>query len=173
MHGADEAFNYDMQQGFFEMTIKSSTYDLRLIAPRVCDACDGGYEIVTNTVPNLHRNYTGAFNYISMGAGMGCELDPADTSNGKGVWDCKVGSARTTDPWAWFADTQAFVDRAVVYGGESDTGACCDRTTLSCTDDVQPGDCQSPAKGYHGGQTCDELLAELKPCCHYPLGIFT
>ena len=164
-NGAVGDFNWDAQQAFFEVTIKTATYDLRMIAPLDCTkagcANPPGYSIVTNTISSLERKYTGPFDRISMGAGLGCELDSA---NG---WGCKSGSVRNAAIWNWNKNDNAYVDRVVVLNGEPSvlTGACCVQTgenAGTCTNDMLEADCTGV---WHGaGTTCETSVA----CCPMP-----
>ncbi len=154
-------FNYGMSSGFFEMTIKSSTYDVRLIAPFDCrnDGCPNppGYTIGTSTAINLPRLYTGPFNKVGMGGGLGCELDSA---NG---WVCKSESVRNSRPWTWTSNP-AYVDRPVLLGGVGNitTGACC-MNDGSC-DDLDGTACQNAGGRFAGANT----TCATTVCCPLP-----
>ena len=158
-------FIYSMQQGFFEMTIRSTEYDLKLIAPNdcgkeaACDAtCTDGHQICTSTI-TLPRQYTGPFNMIAMGIGPGCELDPAN------AWNCKTESTRNNRPWNWWW-ASAYVDRPVLFGGVRNLGSCCHvvggTTEPGCSDNVPPGECNAWGDRFREG-TCADTL-----CCPYP-----
>ena len=114
--GDGGGFQYDMQQAYFEMTIRSTTYTVRLIAPvdTIGGAAHGQctsncYAIRTSTA-TLPRNYLGPFNKIGMGIAPGCELDPTTGA-------CKAGTVRDQHAWWWDDATCHWVDRVVVYGG--------------------------------------------------------
>lgn len=152
-------FNYGMSQGMFEMSVKTSTYDIKLIAPHSCikDGCANppGYEIVTNTA-TLTRQYTGPFNKIAMGIGMACELDPA-------TGDCMSGTVRDQHGfhYGW---SNVYPDRPVVYGGVGNltSGACC--LVDGTCQETSSSECASLSGRFNGSNsTCATTL-----CCPLP-----
>ena len=162
---------------FYELAIKTSTVEIKhYMKWRALNDYDkdGPWE----SLVSKPRYYTGPFNTYRQGVAPGCELDPADTSNGKGVWDCKantvrepfgkwIGLRRAGDippppcpAWSEAAWYQSWADNPVVWGGEPDTGACC-LPDLTCEEDKSPSYCEGVSGDFHGGKSCAEVYA----CC--------
>jgi len=172
--GAVGDFNYGMQQGMFEMTIKSGAYDLRLRAPHT-SGDPSGYTIETNTI-TIPRRYTGPFSAVAFGVNAGCELDPAGDGE-----TCNAASAhfatRSSAPWkyaqyqttpvTYVTHSAVNFDRPIVAGGVGavSSGACCVQTGVNagtCTNNVKQSDCTGL---WHGaGSTCETSAA----CCPMP-----
>lgn len=161
--GNGGAFQYSMQQAYFEMTIRSTTYTVRLIAPvdtiqnvprGECTADCYQIRISTATLP---RRYLGPFNKIAMGIAPGCELDPATGA-------CKAGTVRDQHAWWWDDATCHWVDRVIVYGGVGNLtpGACCVRDDLCQS--LTATACETANGRFHGsGVNCGSV-----ECCPMP-----
>ncbi len=154
-------FNYGMGLGFFEITIRSTEYDVRLIAPYDCtdDGCPDppGYDIGTS-IATIPRQYTGPFDHIGMGVGPACELDPV-------TGDCKAGKVRDQHAfhYGW---GNVYPDRPVVFGGvgNSSTGACCFNDPQNPCQDLSAAACELAGGRFSGpNTTCAATI-----CCPYP-----
>lgn len=154
-------FNYGMGLGFFEMTIRSNDYVVRLVAPHDCtgDGCPDppGYEISTS-IATIPRQYTGPFNHIGMGVGPACELDPV-------TGDCKAGKVRDQHGfhYGW---SNVYPDRPVVFGGvgNNSTGACCFNDPQNPCQDMSAAACDAANGRFSGPNTaCASTV-----CCPYP-----
>lgn len=133
-----------------KLTIKSTTIKVQLTA-WVKSKINGATYVVTNTMDNIPRRYTGAFDSIRSGVGPGCELVGQD-------WDtCSsiAGRYALWTPEGWFVD----FDNLVLHGGYGDSveGACCNAVDGACGMTLQN---ECPGRWTKSGQTCGETL-----CC--------
>ncbi len=155
-------FNYDWKQAFFEITVTTSNYQVKLVAGHYVNNV---FTYVQN-VATIPRKYTGPFNRIGMGTGPGCELDPA-TGQCLGpadVWDYATGSNGLN----WH---NGQIDRMAVLGGvpASTRGACC-MPDGSCVEDTDSMTCNQAGGGFRGaqstcaGQTCTGACCQGAVC---------
>lgn len=166
--GQVDKFNYDTGQAYFEMKVKTTTVELKLMALSHRPTKTDPLTLVTSTA-TVPRQYLGPFNKISFGAGPGCKLDPNTgeclTPGQYDVWRYMQGNSG----YGW---GRAFLDRVALLGGvgDSSSGACC-LPDSSCTI-ATSGDCTAADGVWRGINTTCETDTCLGACCE-PLGSCT
>jgi hypothetical protein len=162
--GQVDKFNWDEGQAYFQMTVKSTTIDIMLIAKRGTPTTT-----LVKSTATIPRQYMGPFNKISFGAGPGCELDPA-------TGECKT--AGQYDVWRYMATSSArgwspaYIDRMALLGGmgANSTGACC-KSDGTCSVETSSA-CAAAGGVWRGVDTvCDGTIC-AGACCQ-PKGVCT
>lgn len=166
-------FNWDSGLAYFEMKVKSSVVEIKLIAyvealrcfDPACDDAEKYFALKTSTA-TVPRRYTGPFNRISLGAAPGCEVNAAgECISQPDVWRYMQDHSS----WGW---SNVYVDNVALLGGvgESVNGACClPDGTCSETGSLQ---CQAAGGDFRGIQTTCASGACLGACCE-PKGVCT
>lgn len=167
--GQVNGFNWDSAQAYFEMKVKSSTAEIKLMAYKLRQRCGDDdcsylvyyYELVTSTA-TVPRQYLGPFNRISFGAAPGCKLDATGACVGEpDIWRYADGHY----DWGW---TKNHMDRLTLLGGvgESTLGACC-QADRSCVI-VNGLECTSAGGVFLGSQTACEPDTCVDVICPTP-----
>lgn len=132
------------------LTVKTNTIKVELASWQ--KGSNGYTYIVSNTMDNIPRKYTGPFDRIRSGVGPGCEL-----VTGAGWATCRTISGRQClyDAEGYFVE----LDNIVLYGGYGNPveGACCNVVDGSCTMVLQQ-DCTGHWTS--SNQRCENTL-----CC--------
>jgi len=144
---------------YITLTIKTNTFDVQLVTFQ-SSCSDTSKKYWVSSTMTLPRVYEGNFDSIRIGVSTGCPLASSASWSTCGNANGRV-THRTRVPSAG-ANTY---DDFVVYGGEGETvnGACCDPSSGTCTDDVDPGDCTSPKTFFGANTSCSTELCCVDP----------
>jgi len=159
---AGKDFNYYDGQAFFELKVKSTTIEVKLIAPLTTTM-----DTVISSAINIPRRYLGPFNRISIGAGPGCKLAPEpDPVTGLPVCDGPADIWRYPSLYPGSGWSAGWIDRPALLGGlpGSAQGACC-LPNGSCVDDGDSATCIQAGGVFRGMETTCEAGTCLGACC--------
>ncbi|MBI4581409.1 MAG: hypothetical protein HY718_17030 [Planctomycetes bacterium] len=163
--GQVDKFNWDSLQAYFEMKVKSTTMEIKLIAYAHRPTSSDPLVLVTSTA-TVPREYLGSFNKISTGAAPGCQLDP-------NTGGCLTAGEYT--PWRYMTGNSGrgwstvYVDRIALVDGLGNVGACC-LPDGGCTT-TNPAACASAGGTFLGGECGDGSVCQ-GACCQ-PAGVCT